>query len=293
MELKAENVNSSSIAQAVEIPSGKDQPYENFPVGSWLLPAHLRPHVATFYEFARAIDDIADSNTIEAREKFDRLSGFENALLGKESTLPGFSKAYTMRQSLIQTGVSNQHCLDLIRAFKQDTSKLRYENWGELIEYCQMSAAPVGRYLLDLHGESSREYIASDALCNVLQVLNHLQDCKEDYLNLNRVYLPLEWMRENGVSIESLDASYSVPELKSVFLKMLDTAADLLDVADMLPGRLASKRLAMESQAIINIANILERELRGRDPLAERVKLSKWQYVFSFATGALTALFAN
>ena len=293
MELKAENVNSSSIAQAVEIPSGKDQPYENFPVGSWLLPAHLRPHVATFYEFARAIDDIADSNTIEAREKFDRLSGFENALLGKESILPGFSKAYTMRQSLIQTGVSNQHCLDLIRAFKQDTTKLRYENWGELIEYCQMSAAPVGRYLLDLHGESSREYIASDALCNVLQVLNHLQDCKEDYLNLNRVYLPLVWMRENGVSIQSLGASYSVPELKSVFLKMLDTAADLLDVADMLPRRLASKRLAMESQAIINIANILERELRGRDPLAERVKLSKWQYVFSFATGALTALFAN
>lgn len=290
MKMKAEIVNNTSIAPAIELPSGKDQPYENFPVGSWLLSARLRPHVAIFYNFARTIDDIADSNTIGAQEKLDRLSGFEKVILGTDTTSLGFEKAHSMRQSLQQTGVSQQHCLDLIRAFKQDTSKLRYEDWGELIEYCQMSAAPVGRYLLDLHGESSRCYLASDALCNVLQVLNHLQDCKEDYQKLNRVYLPLEWMRENGVGVECLDAPNSIPELKSVFLKTLDTTADLLRVADMLPKRIENKRLAMESRAIINIANTLERELRERDPLVERVKLSKWQYILSCATGVFMAL---
>ena len=65
--------------------------------------------------------------------------------------------------------------------------KSRYANWAELIDYCLLSASPVGRYLIDLHGESKNAYPASDALCNALQVLNHLQDCQEDYRALDRV----------------------------------------------------------------------------------------------------------
>lgn len=274
----------------IEIPSGKDKAYENFPVGSLFVPSHLRPHINTFYNFARAIDDIADSNSIEAPEKIERLTGFENAILGKDKTSPGFSRAHSMRLSLEKTGVTNQHCIELIKAFKQDAIKLRYENWDELIGYCQMSAAPVGRYLLDLHGESTKTYQASDALCNALQILNHLQDCKDDYVTLNRVYLPLDWMKHNGLEVECLDASKSGPKLNSLIHQVLDSTAELIHLAEILPMKLTSKRLAMESGAILNIASRLEKKLRIKDPLAESVKLSRSQYVLGCLFGASKAL---
>ena len=99
-------MNGKSYLTSIEIPSGKDKAYENFPVGSLFVPSRLRPHVNTFYSFARAIDDIADSNSIEAPEKIERLTGFENVILGKDKTSPGFSKAHSMRQSLEETGVT-------------------------------------------------------------------------------------------------------------------------------------------------------------------------------------------
>ena len=283
-------MNGNSFLTGIEIPSGKDKAYENFPVGSLFVPPRLRPHVNTFYSFARAIDDIADSNSIEAPEKIERLTGFENAILGKDKTSPGFSKAHSMRQSLEETGVTNQHCIELIKALKQDASKLRYENWDELIDYCQMSAAPVGRFLLDLHGESNKKYKASDALCNALQILNHLQDCKDDYLTLNRVYLPLDWMKNNGLEVECLDASKSRPELKSLIHRVLDSTAELINLAQYLPIDLANKRLAMEAGAILNVASRLEKKLRRKDPLAESVKLSRSQYVLGCLFGASKAL---
>lgn len=181
----------------VEAPSGKDAAYENFPVGSWLLPAALRPHVARFYAYARAIDDIADSPDLSPDEKVARLDGFARALNGEEDD-PAYAKAHAMRQCLDATGITRRHCLDLVSAFKQDAVKGRYASWSELVDYCDRSAAPVGRFLLDLHGGSREGYAASDALCNALQVINHLQDCQDDYRKLDRVYLPLDWMREEG-----------------------------------------------------------------------------------------------
>ena len=195
-----------------------------------------------------------------------------------------------MRLSLEETGVTNQHCIELIKAFKQDATKLRYENWDELIDYCQMSAAPVGRYLLDLHGESIKKYQASDALCNALQVLNHLQDCKDDYLTLNRVYLPLDWMKNYGLEVGCLDASKSSPGLQFLIHRVLDSTVELINLAQLLPIDLANKRLAMEAGAILNVASLLEKKLRRKDPLAEAVKLSRSQYVLGCLFGASKAL---
>ena len=175
---------------AIETPSGKAAADENFPVGSWLLPARLRPHIATFYAYARAIDDIADNPDLEPADKIARLDGFAKTVSGADTPDPAFHKAHEIRRSLAETGVTHQHCVDLTQAFKQDATKLRYDDWDDLMGYCNLSAAPVGRYLVDLHGESPLAYPASDALCNALQVLNHLQDCGDDYKALNRVYLP-------------------------------------------------------------------------------------------------------
>lgn len=275
--------------QAVETPSGKDAAYENFPVGSWLLPAHLRPHIAVFYAYARAIDDIADNPDLSADEKISRLSGFAAAVEGATDE-PAFATAHRMRRSLSETGVPVQHCLDLIAAFKQDAVKLRYKDWDDLMGYCVLSAAPVGRYLLDLHGGSRDGYGPSDALCMALQVINHLQDCREDYLRLDRVYLPLDWLEQEGAVVADLAATSSSPELRRVLDLSLGATSNLMVEARRLPLGLKSRRLALESGAIVAIAERLIKLLRNRDPLAERVKLGKAGFVWCCARGVAAAL---
>lgn len=275
----------------VETPSGKDAAYENFPVGSWLLAARLRPHVAVFYDFARAIDDIADNPALDAADKVSRLQGFEDVLMGRGRDVRGYEKAVRMRDSLDATNVTSRHCADLIAAFKQDATKLRYRDWDELMGYCILSAAPVGRYLLDLHGERVAGYAAADALCMALQVINHLQDCQDDYRKLDRVYLPGDWMAEHGAAVEEFDLQASRPGLRMVIDRTLDGVSELLAGAEALPPALRSRRLATESSAILRIAHRLRVLLRRRDPLAGRVQLNRAGYLWCCVRGAIAAVF--
>ena len=275
--------------ETAETPSGKGAGDENFPVGSMLLPRRLRPHVAVFYAFARAIDDIADNPELAPGEKVRRLDGFDKALLN-EIDDPAYEKAHRIRESLRETGVTIQHCRDLISAFKQDAVKRRYDDWEDLLDYCDRSAAPVGRYLLDLHGESRDGYPANDALCNALQVINHLQDCQDDYRQLDRVYLPIDWMNEAGVTVAALDDSAAGPGLRDVLDRCLDGTEELLALARTLPGQLRSRHLAMESAAIVRIADRLTGLLRRRDPLAERVELGKAAFLWCCVRGAAREL---
>ena len=265
--------------QSIETPSGKGAGDENFPVGSFLLPARLRPHVACFYRFARAIDDIADNPALAPDDKIRRLERMEEALLDPADQTPGFETSHRVRDSLKACGVTPQHCQDLVAAFKQDAVKLRYRSWQDLLDYCALSASPVGRYLLDLHGEAHSGYPASDALCSALQVLNHLQDCQDDYRNLDRVYLPEPWLAEQGHGVEVLDGSASPPGLRLVLDRCLDGVDNLMGLAETLPGQLRSPRLAMESAIIVRLARRLSALLRVGDPLARRVALSKLDFV--------------
>jgi len=264
----------------VETPSGKGSADENFPVGSWLLPPALRPHVATYYAFARAIDDIADNPELGAEDKIARLSLFEAALLDPQQDRPGLGKAAKLRESLAATGVTTARGTDLIAAFKQDAAKLRYADWGELLGYCRLSANPVGRYLLDLHGEDPGGYASSDALCSALQILNHLQDCQDDYHDLDRVYLPEDWLRAEGLeATKVLDLTASPPGFRRLLDKCLDGVDLLLDEAERLPGLLRSRRLAMESAVIVQLARRLAAHLRSGDPLAGRVALRRVDFL--------------
>ncbi|GAB4353238.1 MAG: squalene synthase HpnC [Kiloniellaceae bacterium] len=277
----------------IETPSGKGAADENFPVGSWLLPAALRPHVATYYAFARAIDDIADNPALAADDKIARLSAFEAALLDPAADRPGVEKASRLRASLAATGVPAARGTDLIAAFKQDAVQRRYADWGELIGYCRLSANPVGRYLLDLHGEDPAGYGASDALCTVLQILNHLQDCQDDYHNLDRVYLPGDWLAAEGLDVTVLDGSASPAGFRRVLDRCLDGVERLLAEAETLPGRLRSTRLAMESAVIVELAKRLTLLLRQGDPLAGRVALGKGDFILCGLKGVLGVLAAR
>lgn len=275
---------------AVETPSGKHAGYENFPVGSWLLPARLRPHILTFYHFARAIDDIADSPTLSVMEKTERLGMFAEVL--KNGTpVAGYEKAMAMSESLAATGVTSQHCLDLITAFRQDTCQNRYKNWDALMAYCMLSAAPVGRYLMDLNGGGTDGYHPSDALCCALQIINHVQDCGDDYDTLDRVYLPQDWMREHSAVVPMLGCKETSPELRRVLDRLLDATDQLLDTSRCLPSGLKSRRLGMEAAFIQRIAEALSRELRQDDPLANRMSIGPIRYGVCGLLGLFDCLF--
>ena len=270
---------------SVETPSGKGRSGENFPVGSWLIRRDLRPHVHAFYRFARNADDIADNPALAPDDKvrrLDRMAAILDGAPGSDSPA-----ASAMRASLAGTGVTAQHCHDVLHAFRLDATKLRYRDWDDLMEYCRYSASPVGRQLLDLHGESHDTWPPSDALCSALQVLNHLQDCAADYRALDRVYLPLDELAAAGCTVEVLAAPAASPGLRRVIDSLLDQTETLIDAARELPLRVAAQGLRWESAVIVALATRLARRLRQGDPLATRVKLGKNDFAAAFLTGIL------
>src|SRR6201985_211185 len=189
------------MTSASELRSGKTHRDENFPCAPWLIQPRHRALILAFYNFVRTADDIADHATLEAAEKLRYLDLLEAELLGKGDSQ---KEAVSLRTALAERAMPPRHALDLLTAFKMDVTKLRYANWDELIDYCRYSAMPVGRFVLDVHGESTATWPANDALCAALQINNHLQDCGKDYRTLNRVYLPLDALEAAGASVEAL-----------------------------------------------------------------------------------------
>jgi hydroxysqualene synthase len=275
-------------AGAVETPSGKWRNSENFPVGSFLIRRDLRPHVHAFYRFARNADDIADNPRLASKDKIsrlDRMAAILDGASGHDSPA-----AAAMRESLLETGTTPQHCHDVLHAFRLDAVKPRYRDWDDLMAYCRYSASPVGRQLLDLHGESRDAWPASDALCSALQVLNHLQDCAEDYRLLDRVYLPLTDLATAGTEVAALAADASSPPLRHVLNGLLDRTAELLDLARRLPPLVASSGLRWECGVIVELATRLLGRLRRGDPVATRVKLRKSDFFAAFVLGVSRGL---
>ena len=217
-------------------------------------------------------------------DKIVRLDRFEDGLYGRDDD-PALSTATRCGDALRAAGVALRHGGDLLSAFRQDAAKARYDDWAGLMDYCDRSAAPVGRFLLALHGEDEAGFAASDPLCNALQVLNHLQDLKTDKIALDRVYLPQDWMTAAGIDAGALTADAAAPGLRRVIDQCLDATDPLIAQAKTLPGRLRSRRLAMESAAIVRIADRLSARLRRDDPIAGRVKLSKIDYAVCMARG--------
>ena len=259
------------MTDSVESWSGKDRGDENFPVGSVLIRPALRPHVHAFYAFARNADDIADSPDLGAEDKLRRLGVMEDVLLGRVDG--GAPSAMGLRGSLAATGVSSRHALDLLAAFRQDAVKQRYASWDELHDYCRLSAMPVGRHVLDLHGEDVATHAPSDPLCAVLQVLNHLQDGGKDLAALDRCYLPGDMMAAAGAAVSDLAGVAETPGLRVVFGRLLDYCDAMIEEASPLPRLVRDRRLRVECAVILGLARRLSGRLRRGDPVAGRVKL--------------------
>ncbi|EKE75596.1 squalene/phytoene synthase family protein [Oceanibaculum indicum] len=231
--------------------SGKDAGQESFPVASWLLPPSKRAQIMAFYRFARAADDIADHPALPPEEKLRLLNQMEGRLPA--------------------TGA--EHAAALLVAFRQDAGKARYADWDELMGYCRHSAAPVGRFLLDLFGEDRTLRPHSDALCAALQVLNHVQDCGRDYRALDRLYLPKDWLDAEGATPDMLAVSQTSPALRRTLDRVLDATAALLAVSCPLLPDIRNRGLRIQAATTQIGAEALLARLRQQDPLTRHVRL--------------------
>jgi len=258
------------MTTASDLRSGKTHRDENFPVASWIIHRRHRALILAFYNFVRTADDIADHATLGERDKLTYLDLLEAELLGKGNTQP---EAVNLRNALAARSMSPRHALDVLIAFRMDVTKLRYENWDEVIHYCRYSAMPVGRFMLDVHGESTSTWVASDALCAGLQINNHLQDCGKDYRDLNRVYLPRDALAAAGASVEQLGQQRApAPLLQCLHALAVRTEA-LLNESKSLSAEVRDFRLGLEVSVIQGFADKIVRMLKVRDPLSERVHL--------------------
>lgn len=275
------------MTTASELRSGKTHRDENFPVASWIIHPRHRDLIMAFYNFVRTADDIADHASLDNASKLSYLDLLEAELLGQGDSQP---EAVKLRHALAQRAMPPRHALDVLIAFRMDVTKLRYETWDEVIHYCRYSAMPVGRFMLDVHGESTSTWAASDALCAALQINNHLQDCGKDYRELNRVYLPRDALEAAGAQVEWLGQKRAPPALLRCLQSLAIRNEALLAKSKSLGAEVRDIRLGLEISVIQAFADRIVQMLKVRDPLADTVHLKPIELMAHSAVGIASEL---
>jgi squalene synthase HpnC len=238
--------------------------YENFPVISFLIPKRLRKHVAIIYWFARIADDIADEGNLSEEERLIQLNEFEknfgNLIAGE------YKSDYEMalHQTIKERELNPEHFINLLKAFKQDVLKKRYDSYDELLNYCSHSANPVGRLILELYGirdEQANKY--SDKICTALQITNFLQDVKIDYKK-GRIYLPRDEMQSYKVSEIIFEESEINLNFKKLIVFNINRTQKLFDDGRNLL-KFLSGRLKLEIKWTIYGGELILKKIRDND----------------------------
>ena len=273
---------------ATDLRSGKTHRDENFPVASWLVAKHHRAPILAFYDFVRTADDIADAADLAPDDKHHWLDRLEAGLDGANDE----PIAMRLRTALAARGLTDRHARDLLDAFRHDVDTPRTASFDALMAYCALSAMPVGRFVLDVHGEDRRLYPASDAICAALQINNHMQDCGKDWRALRRCYLPDDLMAQFGAQVEDLDGTRLTPGLRRTIDALADRTAMLLDEGATLARGVRDARLAAEIAVIVGAAHRILVLLRTGDPLRGGVHLTK-PAAAAIAFGAVARVFGQ
>ena len=201
--------------------------YENFPVGLF-VPKPKRGYVHALYAFARAADDFADEAAYEGRrqEKLDEWEARLHAAYRGEAEDPIF---VALGETVRRLEVPKPLLLDLLSAFRQDTSKSRYDTWDELLDYCRRSADPVGRLVLLVFGYRDPELAPlSDAICTGLQLANHWQDLAID-LRKDRRYVPRELLERFAVKEWDLNAGRVTDAFRGLMAELVRRTRELFE----------------------------------------------------------------
>lgn len=258
--------------------------YENFPVGSILVPKKSRKHFYSIYAFARKADDIADSGIFTTEQKLSALAEFENQLdmidSGDLSGLKGNTVQIfiALYKTINELNINTEEFRSLLKAFKQDSVKNRYRNFKELIEYSDNSANPVGHLVLNIFGyrkeKDEKIYRYSDCICTALQLTNFWQDAGED-LKIDRIYIPEEEMEKSGYSYEKLFKKTENDEFREMMKQLVYKTRKLFDEGREIIN-CTKGRLRLELKATIaggeEILNMIENT--DYNVLNNRVKIN-------------------
>ncbi len=282
------SAGGTPLNTATNARSGKGHRDENFPVASHLIHPRHRGAILCFYDFVRAGDDVADHADLPPARKLELLDHLADALTGSGPSDP---EAEPLKRELAARNLPPRHALELLDAFRMDARKRRYADWDALIHYCRYSAMPVGRYVLDVHGEDpARVWGPSDAICAALQIINHLQDCGKDFLSLDRVYIPQDALDRHGATLAMLGEAKASPQLCAVIHELAGRCLGLLDEGAALPDLIDDLRLSLEIAAIHRLAVVLARGLTARDPLSQKVHHGKAGFALTALGGVMATL---
>lgn len=259
--------------------------YENFPVGSFLIPKAKRKYVWSIYAFARYADDIADSPELSEEYKLKELITLDNELLLaysgdftgiREKTRTFFKSLWKTKEDL---QIPKQEFSDLLTAFKQDAVKQRYDSFNELLEYSKYSANPIGHlvlYVFDYKPEEKPELFGySDRICTALQLTNFWQDVSVD-LKMERVYIPDEIMRKYNYTYDDLTAKKENMDFTAIMKELCNKTRELFEKGKPLIKHLKG-RLKLEIKATYLGGNLILDKIEQRDykVITKRVKISK------------------
>ncbi len=268
--------------------SGKSYSDENFPVASFLMTKKIRSIVRVFYFFARMADDIADHQTLSSNQKKNILLFFDNAISKSKKTNNKVLDKMIARFKELPSG--KKYSRNLLKAFMMDASNKKYKNWNDLLYYCKFSANPVGRFVIDAVNERKnieKIYEASDSLCTALQIINHIQDCKKDFKELNRVYIPESFFKKYSLDKKILRKSKSIENFERLKIEIVDNVLVSLRKTKLGLREIQSWRLRKETLIILNIAKRLCNLLKIKDPLEKQIKLSRIDFIFCFFKGIM------
>ena len=268
--------------------SGKSYSDENFPVASFLMTKKIRSIVRVFYFFARMADDIADHQKLSSNQKKKILLFFDNAISKSKKTNNKVLDKMIARFKELPSG--KKYSRNLLKAFMMDASNKKYKNWNDLLYYCKFSANPVGRFVIDAVNERKnieKIYEASDSLCTALQIINHIQDCKKDFRQLNRVYIPDSFFKKYSLDKKTLRKSKSIENFERLKIEIVDNVLVSLRKTKLGLREIQSWRLRKETLIILNIAKRLCNLLKINDPLEKQIKLSRIDFIFCFFKGIM------
>ncbi len=214
--------------------------YENFPVASWLLPSHLRPHLHSIYAFARTADDFADEPGLEDDERLEKLTDWRRRLHAcrQQPDGPIFE---ALAETIRQFDIPGRLLEDLLDAFSQDIVQSRHRTFDDLLAYSRKSANPVGRLVLILFGYHDKDQLSqSDAICTALQLTNFWQDVGIDH-DRDRIYLPQEDMNRYDISETTLAQKVTTPGFRSLLSDLSERTRNLFLAGSGLPSTVTGR----------------------------------------------------
>ncbi|OFW14230.1 MAG: squalene synthase HpnC [Acidobacteria bacterium RIFCSPLOWO2_02_FULL_59_13] len=265
--------------------------YENFHVVSWLFPRALRAHLHAVYAYCRWADDLGDESGDPERSLW-LLKRWEEELLACYQGRARHPVFVALRDTVQRFEIPPEPFLDLLTAFRQDQVKKRYQDFGELLDYCRYSANPVGRLVLYVCGCRDRErQQLSDFTCTALQLASFWQDVWRDY-QIGRIYLPLQDMMRHAYSEQELASRQYNERFARLLQELVERTGELfrrgLPLASQVERWLAVD-IELFSRGGMEVLRLIERQ--NYDVLGRRPSLTREEKTLLFASTALSRMF--